>query len=1010
MSLRNTLLTLMTTWWAIGTLGAQSLPNEPVLEKLFGKSGQDVLVDLVENRQSEIAAVGTTSRGTNGGADIYWLLLDKNLQLQQERYIGRDGDDGANAMSLAADGRYLVAGYSTLPSGKSKVRERYQGGRDGWLLVLNEKGQTEQELVLGTKVDDEFTNTFPLADGGFLLAGNAGNQAWFVRVNRLGEVIWEKKLQYHRLWTQVNGAVLTFDNQLFATGYVLDGVNRQMWLASFDANGNKIWDKIIPATEASEGLDIALMDDKTLGITGYVYDAKQRENGFFSKIDRNGNQLFYQSLGGREDDRLSGLKTLNNGKIALVGRGKSFERGSRRDRAWTLILNKDGSIDEENFYGSKTTDEGYAVLQRNDGSLMVAGLSSQNILKSTQGWLAHLTQPRKPTELENRINAKFDYIFYANQNYLHPGERAFGTVQLHNPNNKGATHLRVVFVPESPDSPPLKTILLPPLLPKTTAQTYLPIMLPTNAPEGFYRYQMQFFVGENPVSEPMPFDLRVGGRAVPKLHLTTLEKPAELQRGTVQRTKFTIENTGLATAQNVSLFINGVSEMRVPTSIALGDLAAGERKMYELPYELTASYPLDSAWLRVRVADASLQYTDALELKMPVRGDIASVKVDTSSKRDFVTAVWLNPNPDQYDRHEIVWNESEIIIQVKVLSSKGLDKQHFCIEVNGRPCQEGAKLDEVSLKGTKFSRTFYQKIKLGEGITTIKAIVQNDAGRTETEPLRVVFAPRKPNLHLISIGVPAVDLKYTTKDARDFAKAIQGLGKSNAAFQTIFLDTLFTEATTTKTEILKTLRRLQYRFDDRQIAPHDLILVFISSHGLSTAQGEFRIAASDYDGPFLQETSLDFEKEMINYLNPINCRKLFFVDACHSGAGGQEAFSLQASGTTIAELAAAQKGLNLLLSCRANEYSYEDDNWQNGAFTKTLVQAIEQFTQRKSGLDLNNDNALNIEELYQNVQKQVPQLVQSKRPKPQTSQTPLLVLANTQVPMILFQLPEKNNR
>ena len=1007
MSLRNTLLTLMISCWAIGTLGAQSLPNEPVLEKLFGKSGQDVLTDLVENGQEELAAVGTSSRGTNGGSDIYWVLLDKKLQLKQERYIGRDGDDGAHAIHLAADGRYLVAGYSTMPSGKSRLRERYQGGRDGWLLVLNEKGQTEQEVLLGTKVDDEFTNVFPLPNGDWLLAGNSGNRAWFVRVNRLGEVVWDKKLQYHRLLTQVNSAILTFDNQLFATGYVLDGVNRQMWLAAFDVEGNKIWDKIIPATEASEGLDIAVIDDKTLGITGYVYDAKQRENGFFSKIDRNGNQLAYQSLGGREDDRLFGLKTLSNGKIVLVGRGKSFERGSRRDRAWTLILNKDGTTDEENFYGSKTTDESYAVLQRRDGSLVMAGLSSQNILKSTQGWLAHLTQPRKPSELENRINAKFDYIFYANQSYLQPGERAFVPVQLHNPNNKGATHLRVVFAPESPDSPLLNAVTLNSLPTQTTAQAYLPIVLPANAPEGFYRYRVQFFSGEKAVSEALPFDLRVGGLAVPKLRVVVIEQPTELQRGAVQRTKFTIENTGLATAQNVSLFINGVSEMRVPASIALGDLAAGERKQYELPYELTATYPLDSAWLRVRVADVSLQYTDALELKMPVRGDITSVKVDTSSKRDFVTAVWLNPNPDQYDRHEIVWNEGEIIIQVKVVSSKGLDKQHFCIEINGRTCQEGAKLDEVSLKGTKFSRTFYQKIKLGEGTTTIKAIVQNDAGRTETEPLRVIFAPRKPNLHLISIGVPAVDLKYTTKDARDFAKAIQGLGKSNAAFQAIFVDTLFTEATTTKTEILKTLRRLQYRFDDRQIAPQDLILVFVSSHGLSTAQGEFRIAASDYDGPFLQETSLDFEKEMINYLNPINCRKLFFVDACHSGAGGQEAFSLQASGTTIAELAAAQKGLNLLLSCRANEYSYEDDNWQNGAFTKTLVQTLEQFAQHKSGLDLNGDNALNIEELYQNVQKQVPQLVQSKRPKPQTSQTPLLILANAQVPMILFQLSEK---
>lgn len=1005
MSLKNTLLTIATLSLFNGTLSAQSLPDEPILEKLFGKSGQDVIVDMLENWQGDVAAVGTSTRGENGGEDIYLLLLDKKLNLKQERYIGRDEDDGANAIGMAADGRYLVAGYSTMPSGKSKIiRERYKGRRDGWLLVLNEKGQTEQEIILGTNADDVFTNVFSLSNGDFLITGNSGNQAWLVRVNREGKVIWDKKWQYHRLVTQIKSAVLTFDNQIFATGYVLDGDNRQMWLASFDADGNKTWDKIIPATEGIEGADIAVIDAKTLGIVGYMFDSERRENGFFSKIDRNGNQLAYQSLGGREDDRLFSLKVLNNGKIALTGRGKSFERGSRRDRVWTLLLDKNGKTDEEKFYGSKTTDEAYTVLQRNDGSLLLAGMSSQNILKSTQGWLAHLTPSKKPTELENRINVRLEDVFYANQTFLKPGERAFLPLQLNNPNNKGAVHLQAVFAPESSDSPPLAAVSLQPLSPEEKQPVYLPIFPPENAKEGIYRYTIQVFSGEKVVSEPISFDLRIGGSAVPKLQLAVQKAPLELQRSVVQRTKFIIKNTGLATAQAISLLISGTSEMQIPNDIQLGDLAAGESKIYELPYELSASYPSDSAWLRVRAADVTLQFTDALELKMPVRGELTSVKVDTNSKRDFITAIWLNPNPDQYDRHEIVWNESEIIIQVKVVSNKGVDKQHFCLEINGRPCQSGAKLDEVSLKGTKSSRTFFQKIKLTEGTTTLKAIVKNEAGSMETEPLRVVYAPRKPNLHVISIGVPAVDLKYTTKDARDFARA---LGKSNQAFQSIFIDTLFQETTTTKTEILKTLRRLQYRFDDRQIAPHDLIVVFISSHGLSTAQGEFRIAASDYDGPFLQETSLDFEKEIINYLNPINCRKLFFVDACHSGAGEQATFSLQASGTRIAELANTQKSLNLLMSCRANEYSYEDEHWENGAFTETLVQTFEHFAQRKTGIDSNVDNRLDMNELFKNIQIKVPQLVQTKRPKPQTSQNPMLILANAQESIVLFQLPDK---
>jgi hypothetical protein len=1004
MTLKNALqVTILILLSNVG-LRAQSLPSRPLTEGLFGKSGRDRIVSMTENWQGRLAAIGMTSRGANGGEDIYLLLLDEQLKLLQERYIGRNADDGAYHITRAADGRYLVAGYSTMPLGRSRIRERYYGGRDGWLLLLDEKGQTVQEFLFGTPADDEFTNAFPMPDGGFLVVGNSGKRGWILRISREGQVIWDQKLQYHGLISQIKDAVLTSDNQLFITGYVQEIAYRQMWLAAFSTDGEKIWDKTVPASEANEGWGIVEMEDQTLGVTGFVNHKNLRENGFFSKIDRNGNQLAYQSLGGREDDRFFALRSLNNGRVILIGRSKSFERGSRRNRIWTVLLDKKGVVDEEKFYGSKTTDEGYAVLQRADGSLVAAGLSSQNILKSSQAWLADLTPTRKPPEMDMPLDIEWNDVFYANQSFLQPGERGFLLLKIRNPNSKGVTNLRTVILPESAAAPQLNVIILPPIASNRSKNVYIPLSIQEWASEGVFRYQMQLFIGDKPVSAPAHFDLRIGERKAPAIRITTALAPNELSLGTSQTLRFLIQNVGSAKASALNLSASGTPELKLPTTLALGDLAPGEGKVYELSLQLPNGYLADSAWLRVRVADTTFQHSAAVELRLPVRTETTVVKVDTVGRRDFITAVWLNPNPDQYDQREIVWHEGEIVIQVKVVSNKPLDKQHFCIEINGQPCQSGAKLDEVSLKGARSSRTFLQKIRLSEGVTTLRAIVQNESGRTETEPLRVVYAPRKPNLHVISIGVPTVDLKYTAKDARDFARAIQRTSSANQAFQAVFIDTLFEEATTTKTEILKTLRRLQYRFDDRQIAPNDLIVIFISSHGLSTAPGEFRIASSDYDGPFLNETSLDFEREIIDYLRPINCRKLFLIDACHSGAGGQDVFSLQASGTNIAELATAQKDVNLLVSCRANEYSYEDDAWQNGAFTKAIVQVLEGVGDLKNA----NPKVLDVNELYQKIKTRVPQLVQSKRPKVQTSQTPLLILSNPQQPMVLFQSFEKN--
>ena len=98
---------------------------------------------------------------------------------------------------------------------------------------------------------------------------------------------------------------------------------------------------------------------------------------------------------------------------------------------------------------------------------------------------------------------------------------------------------------------------------------------------------------------------------------------------------------------------------------------------------------------------------------------------------------------------------------------------------------------------------------------------------------------------------------------------------------------------TTKTAILKSLRRLDYREAKRQIKAQDLLVVFVSSHGISSEDGRFHIAASDYDQPFLRETSIDFVSELTGYLDRLDCRKVFLIDACHSGEAAGNASATQ---------------------------------------------------------------------------------------------------------------------
>lgn len=990
-------------------LAGQSLSDVPLKEVIVGNSGQDNIIDIYEHWTGDLAVVGNTTKGPYGGDDIFFLILDNNLQIKQQRYIGRSGDDGATAITRTLDGHYLVSGFTSKPTDKKTGKTPYFGGKDGWALTMDEQGNTKEEFIFGTPANDEFIRIFPLSYGGMMIVGNSGDHhVWLLKVDGSGKVILDIKIQYHKLSTRVNSAIVTTNEELYLTGFVEEGQSRQMWLASFNLQAEKNWEKTYPASEAWEGVNLAEIDHKSLAVVGYVMDKERRENGFYCTIDTKGNQLTYHTLGGREDDRLADVIPLHNHRIALIGTSKSFERGSRRDKVWTIILDKTGKIQKEKFYGSKTTDRGDCLWQQSDGSIIGAGLTSQNLLKSKQGWLAQFSKPINPKvqDLKN-IKVSVEGVIYPDPKVAQPWNRPIIQLTLTNTNDDPLTSLSLTIQPLGAKKPNPKNIVLPLLPANVSKKISIPIVLPTDIEPFSGTFELKILSGLKPFSESLFVDFQMGTPLEPVLELTCEQKPPSVQKGVINQAEYKVKNTGGATAFGLYYEVHGSPELNFPQPILIGDILPGEAKYFVLPFSLKSGNDSDSIWIRTRVNDAGLNHTDMYELKLPVASDRPQSEAEQATKGDFIKAVWLNPNPDQYEYSEILWSQEEIIIQIKVISNKPLDKRNFCLEINGIPCESGAKMDEVTLKGTPLSRTFIQKVRLKEGTNLLKARVSNPAGKTETEAVKIIYTAGKPNLHVISIGVPSIDLKYTTKDAVDFARVFRSTDLTHSTFHSVFVDTLVNEKMTTKTEILKSLRRLQYRFEDRQIGPNDLILAFVSSHGISTQKGEFRIAAGDYDGPFLHETSLDFEKDFLDYLQPIQCRKLFLIDACHSGASGDDVFLTQASSSIVFELASHEQSLNLLTSCRANEYSYEDDSWQNGAFTKALLNTLQEFQTGNRLLDLNEDGKYDVQEMFEHIREQVPRLVSDKRPKTRTSQNPMLHLVEPSAPMVLFQVPNQ---
>jgi WD40 repeat protein len=366
--------------------------------------------------------------------------------------------------------------------------------------------------------------------------------------------------------------------------------------------------------------------------------------------------------------------------------------------------------------------------------------------------------------------------------------------------------------------------------------------------------------------------------------------------------------------------------------------------------------------------------------------------VTTNVTNNIVNIFWINPNPDILDDKPIVTDKATIEIQVKVISDKPLNKEDITIIINGKKEQQ-AKFNEVSLKqkantretgDTKsFEYTFVKKVLLPDQDNVLQVAC---LGNPSKQKVRVVYNGGKPTLHILAIGT-SLDLQFPKKDAQDFAKLFNAQGGKNKIFASVETRTLVGKDATTNA-IKEAVEFYKYQFKSGSISPNDIILVFISSHGFMY-QNKFRIQGDDYKEIYKETYSVAYD-ELVSRLNEVDCKKLIFLDACFSGGAKATTADINEA---IVNINSQHNGTTTFSSCSNDEYSYEDESWNNGAFTKAIVEGC-----TTAAADADKNGIITIGELYKYVKTKVPAMVMDKKHKSQHPTMPVTdLLENTPV-------------
>lgn len=122
---------------------------------------------------------------TFGKSDGYVIRYNKDGDVHWARLIGGQGSDYINSITQI-DGGFVIVGNTDSADGDFGG-EVLGGGNDGFIMYLDEKGQTCDKLVLEGKNEDNAKSVCTLEDGNIVIAGSSASQDGFFHGSDAGK-------------------------------------------------------------------------------------------------------------------------------------------------------------------------------------------------------------------------------------------------------------------------------------------------------------------------------------------------------------------------------------------------------------------------------------------------------------------------------------------------------------------------------------------------------------------------------------------------------------------------------------------------------------------------------------------------------------------------------------------------------------------------------------------------------------------------------------------------------
>ncbi len=960
-----------------GMLMGQSF--QKTWDKSFGNGGKETFHQILQSTNGLLLAVGETSNQTVGGKDGLLTIIDySNGNEIYKKPIGSKKDDALKGIVQTYDGHFILVGNT---EGKG------QGKKDAWVVKADQKGNIIWDKVFGTPENDSWEAVSINDLGEITLTGMSGESVWIAKLEG-DKIINEKKIG-KGVFESVKGMANTSENGIVIAGNTRKSKKRpsgDLWVSKFDKENNLVWERFFGEKGWDEATGIIATKDG-----GYLVSGLTKSKGeggldmWVIKISREGYQQWDKTFGGKDEDIATSIAELSDGGLLIAGTTKSHRSGARQPKGFVVRTDAGGYRQWQQEYGGDKEDYIATVNTLYDGSVILGGNSDS---QSGRGkcWVLGLQDPTNDANylsgLKQVAKLKIDNIkLVTDDGVLRPQDVTYLTAEVTNSTTIPMRNVKVQVDQLSGTGLDIwNTNMVGALAPNESKTIRIPVKGNESLATDIHKLNLNLLSGNTTLGNGTT-EIQSKKPVPAKLEIAAFR--FDESKNTDEITlKVSIENIGDFPTKivDVDFEIPPGFKLKSGQKAQMGAFLPRSKKETELVFTAQGATPDKANFICVVKEGGSEKIRKTLEM---TKGG--------SPLADGPLMIWTDPAPHELGTNRINRSEDFIEFKMTVVSGTPLDPNDFKLAVNDNE-MEGSKFNEEELsppvkKGQQYTYTYKNKVKLKRGSNNLQVVV----GEKFSAPIDVVFEPKRANLHILAIGPSHPDLNYTGKDANDFASAFKDQGGASKLYSNVYVNKFDLPETTTLTSIQQALYDLVYQYKDQLITPNDVVMVFISSHG-KVAENRFKILQSNYN-PKYGQIAVDFKKDIIESLNQIDCKKLVFLDACHSGAAKSKS-SLSGLSQAVVDLAEAQSGISTLTSCRSNELSYEDEKWQNGAFTEAMLEAFagKEVTDANGTYkaDANDDQIIRLGELYDYLQARVPSLVKGQLPSAPTAQVPFM--------------------